>query len=91
MRDQLQRALAKAPGLLQGQRVVGLSSVGGGSVGSSWRVSLSDGQALFVKMACDANLQAEQAGCRRCADGPISRSKCPRCLAVFPWVSSQPW
>ena len=85
MRDQLQQALAKAPGLLQGQRVVGVRSVGGGSVGSSWQVSLSDGEALFVKMACAANLQAEQAGLqalRQWAD--LSLLEVPQVLGCLP-------
>ena len=62
MRDQLQQALAGAAGLLEGRQVIDLRRTGGGSVGSSWRVGLSDGQALFVKVAPRANLLAEQSG-----------------------------
>ncbi|KZR86351.1 Fructosamine kinase [Synechococcus sp. MIT S9509] len=62
MRDQLERALAADAELLEGRQVVGLRSVGGGSVGSTWRLSLSDGEQLFVKVAQTANLLAEQSG-----------------------------
>lgn len=71
MRDQLEQALLGASGVLGGRQVIDLCGVGGGSVGSSWRVNLSDGQALFVKIAQRENLVAEQAGLkalRRWAD-----------------------
>ncbi|WP_114993301.1 fructosamine kinase family protein [Synechococcus sp. UW179A] len=62
MRDQLERALATASEFLEGREVFGLRSVGGGSVGSTWRLTLNDGEELFVKVAHTANLLAEQSG-----------------------------
>ncbi|WP_413403866.1 MULTISPECIES: fructosamine kinase family protein [unclassified Synechococcus] len=62
MRDQLERALAANAGLLEGRQVVGLRSVGGGSVGSTWKLNLIDGDELFVKVARSENLLAEQSG-----------------------------
>ncbi len=61
MRDQLERALATAD-LLEGRKLVGVRSVGGSSVGSTWRLSLHDGEQLFVKVAQTANLLAELSG-----------------------------
>ena len=85
MRDQLQQALATDAGLLKGRQVTDLLRAGGGSVGSSWRVSLSDGQALFVKVAHSANLRAEQSGLqalRGWAD--LSLIEVPQVLGCLP-------
>ena len=62
MREQLEQALTAAGDLLAGRQIVDLSTVGGGSVGSSWRVMLSNGDALFVKVARPDKLMAEQSG-----------------------------
>ena len=62
MRDELEQALMAAGDLLAGRQIMDLSPVGGGSVGTSWRVMLSDGEALFVKMARPDQLIAEQSG-----------------------------
>ena len=48
MRDELEQALMVEGDLLAGRQITDLSPVGGGSVGSSWRVKLSDGKPLFV-------------------------------------------
>ena len=62
MRDELEQALMAAGDLLAGRQIMDLSPVGGGSVGTSWRVMLSDGEALFVKLARPDQLIAEQSG-----------------------------
>ena len=62
MRDELEQALMAADDLLAGRQIIELSPVGGGSVGSSWRVMLSNGEALFVKLARPDNLIAERSG-----------------------------
>ncbi len=62
MRDQLGQVLAAATELLEGRQVVDVLSVGGSSVGSTWRLNLNDGEQLFVKVAQTANLLAEQSG-----------------------------
>ena len=47
MRDQLGQALAAATELLEGRQVVDVLSVGGSSVGSTWRLNLNDGEQLL--------------------------------------------
>ena len=74
MRDQLERALVTAD-LLEGRKLVGVRSVGGSSVGSTWRLNLNDGEQLFVKVAETANLLAEQSAARGSALRPPIRIK----------------
>ena len=87
MRDELEQALMVEGDLLAGRQIIDLSPVGGGSVGSSWRVTLSTGEALVVKLARPDNLLAEQSGLaalRQWADPALIEVL--KCWPICAWV-----